>query len=184
MNIKNNQRAHLTQKKIREVLLEKLNDKRNNQISVQEICRGANIHRTTFYSYYDNIDDLMNSIEIDMEEGINKIFLQPEIGTYKTFTEKSLEMLINYVRENSKFYRVYLNDFTYIRTFDKRISEVWKQEIEPVQNKDANLNDTELLYKFEYFNSGLHGVLRMWLNTNCQESSEELIKVLMNCINF
>ena len=135
MNTQNNQRAQHTQKKIREVLLKKLSSKRIDQISVQEICREANIHRTTFYTHYNDIYDLMNNIENEMEDGITKLFLQSERGTYKEFTEKSLEMLIGYVRENSNFYRVYLNDFNYIRTFDKRLNDVWKQEIEPVRKK-------------------------------------------------
>ena len=184
MNIKNNQRAQKTRNKIKEVLLEMLGSKGINQISVQEICRGANINRTTFYAHYDDIYDLMRNIEIEMEQGISKLFLEPESGTYKSLTEKTMEKLIDYVRENANFYRVYLNDFNYIKSFDKNIAAAWKQEIEPVFRKRTNASETELRYQFEYFNSGLHGVIRKWLNTNCQESSAELTSVLKNCVRL
>lgn len=154
------------------------------RISVQEICRNANIHRTTFYAHYDDIFDLMSSIEIDMEEGVTRLFLEPESGTYRPLSDQSLERLIEYVRENANFYRVYLNDFDRIRVFDRRIADVWKLEIEPVLRKGRNASESELGYQFAYFNSGLHGVIRKWLNTNCQESPAELIKAIKGFVRL
>jgi AcrR family transcriptional regulator len=184
MNTKNNQRALETRHKIREVLLEKMAGKSIHQISVQEICKDAKIHRTTFYAHYDDIYDLLNKIELEMEDGISKLFLQSESGIYKPLSEKNLEMLLAYVKQNADFYRVYLNDFNYIKTFDRRIATAWKEEIEPVLKKGSLLSETELRYQFEYFNSGLHGVIRKWLNTNCQESTEELIKAIKRCVHI
>ena len=112
------------------------------------------------------------------------MFLNPERGTYKEFTEKSLEKLIAYVGENANFYRVYLNNFNHIQSFDSNIAASWKQEIEPVRKKRANTTETELRYQFEYFNAGFQGVIRKWLNTNCQEFTEELTQILMNCFNL
>jgi hypothetical protein len=45
----------------------------------------------------------MRNIELEMEQSIRKLFLDPERGTYKEFTEKSLEKLITYVGENANF---------------------------------------------------------------------------------
>ncbi len=184
MNRKDNQRTQQTRSKIREALLDIMQKKSIHQISVQEICRGANIHRTTFYAHYDDIYDLMNSIEIEMEEGVSKLFMEPESGVYRPLSDQSLQRLIEYVRENANFYRVYLNDFDRIRVFDQRIADAWKQEIEPVIRKGTNATESELSYQFAYFNSGLHGVIRKWLNTNCQESPAELIKAIKSSVHL
>lgn len=155
-----------------------------HQISIQDICKEANIHRTTFYAHFDGIYDLMNTIETEMEEGISKLFLQADSGIYRPLSEESLENLLDYVKQNASFYRVYLNDFNYIKTFDRRIATAWKEEIEPVLKKGSNMTETELRYQFEYFNSGLHGVIRKWLNTNCQESTGELIKAITRSVSL
>jgi AcrR family transcriptional regulator len=180
----NNQRTQATQKKIQDALLEKLDTKSIHQISVQEVCRSAHVHRTTFYAHYDDLYDLMSSLEVEMENGISELFLQPDSGLYRSLSAASLEKLIDYVRENASFYRVYLNDFGRVKTFDEHVRAAWKEEIEPVLRKGTNVSEVELRYQFEYFNSGLHGVIRKWLNTNCQESTAELIKVLMHCVRI
>jgi len=184
MNTRDNQRAKNTQRKIREVFIGLIAGKSIQQISVQEICRGANIHRATFYAHYDDLNDLMQNIEMEMEQGISNLFYEPGSGVYKSLTEKNLEKLINYVYENAVFYRVYLNDFNNIKSFDKTIAASWKQEIEPVLKKQADKTEAELHYQFEYFNSGLHGVIRKWLNTDCQESPAEVTGILMKCIHL
>ncbi|MDF2985978.1 MAG: hypothetical protein K0R50_1488 [Eubacterium sp.] len=182
MNIKNNQRSQHTQNKIKQILIEFLKSKNIHQISVQDICRKADINRTTFYAHYDDIYDLMFKIEQEKEKGIISLFLEPESGMYNIINEKSLEKLINFIYENSDFYRVYLNDFESSKAIDKSIAASWKKYIEPALRKVNDKSEIELRYQFEYFKSGLNGVIKNWLNTNCQESPSKLARLIKSCI--
>ncbi len=184
MNTKNNHRARNTQKKIKKILLEKLGSKPLHEITVQEICREARINRTTYYVHYDNIYDLMQNIEMEMQQGINKLFMDADRGIYKPLTEKSMEQLINYIYENALFYRILLNDLNRLNIIDNELAAAWKKQIEPALRKKADTSETELRYRFEYFNSGFRGIIRTWLNTNCQESPKELTQIIKNVIQI
>ncbi len=47
-----NQRVMLTKRLIKESLLKILKSKKIHQVSVKELCIGAEINRSTFYEYY------------------------------------------------------------------------------------------------------------------------------------
>ena len=52
-----------TKKKLTNTLLTLMNNKPLKEITVLELCKEANINRTTFYKYYEDIDDLVFKIE-------------------------------------------------------------------------------------------------------------------------
>jgi len=182
MNSKNNRRAQNTQQKIKAILLEKLSDKHLHQVTVQEICHAAKINRTTFYMHFDNLADVMQTIEAEMQEGIKQLFLDPESGMYKPLTDQSLERLIAYLHENANFYRVLLNDLNSLELLDRELAASWEREIEPVFRKKGEWTEIELRYRFEYFNSGFRGIIRRWLNERCPESPAELARVIKNVV--
>lgn len=182
MNTYDNMRARKTRKKIKEALLLKISSQPIRQITVQEICREVKINRTTFYSHYDNINDLMKDIEVEMQQGINQLFLDPDLGVYKPFTEKSLEQLITYIHDHVIFYRILLNDLNSLNLIDQDLAAAWNTELEPVQRKKPNTTEAELQYRFEYFNSGFRGIIRRWLNSNCPESPERLTQIIKDVV--
>ena len=62
MNTKNNKRKRESQRKIETAFIELLQEKELNQISVIAICKKANLNRSTFYSSYLDIYDLVSKI--------------------------------------------------------------------------------------------------------------------------
>lgn len=89
------------QKKLRDTLKKMLKHRPIREISVQELCKKACVGRTTFYSYYQNLDELLEEIEdifvYDMFK-LNNEMLFPE---YKSpadfiFFSKSYE----YIKDN------------------------------------------------------------------------------------
>lgn len=182
MNTKNNQRAQGTQKKIKDVFIEFLGSKGMHQISVQEICRGANINRTTFYAHFEDVYALLRSIEKEKEQAIYALFMDSETKALKRFTESNLEGLLAFMLDNAHFYRVYLNDGNSSEAIDRGIAASWQQYIEPVVSQAPHQSDTELWYLFEYFKCGLTGIIKKWLNTGCQESPAELAAIIKKCV--
>ena len=182
MNKKNNLQALNTQNKIKTILLEKLANKHLSQITVQEICREAKINRTTFYTHFDNLSDLMHTIEVEMQQGISQLFLDEESGAYKLLTENSLEKLISYIHKNAAFYRILLNDFNGLELLDRDLSAAWEKEIEPAFRKWGDQSEAEIRYRYEYFNSGFRGIVRRWLNEGCQELPRELTAVIKTVV--
>ena len=66
-----------TKKKLTNTLLLLIQEKRLKDITVLELCKKANINRTTFYKYYKDVEDLVNKTEesllVELETNISDI---------------------------------------------------------------------------------------------------------------
>ena len=67
MNTKNNKRKRESMQKIEQVLIEFLQTKKLNQISVPDICKKAKLNRSTFYANYVDIYELADTIREKLE---------------------------------------------------------------------------------------------------------------------
>lgn len=67
MNTKNNKRKRESKQKIEQVLMKFLQTKELNQISVSDICKKANLNRSTFYANYADIYELADTIKEKLE---------------------------------------------------------------------------------------------------------------------
>ena len=63
MNTKNNQRRKNSITKIENAFMRLLQEKEVHTISITDICKLANVNRTTFYANYLDIYDLVEKIE-------------------------------------------------------------------------------------------------------------------------
>ena len=72
MNIKDNKRKKESQEKIEKIFVELIQTKEINEISVTDICKKANLNRTTFYSNYIDIYDLSDKIKEKILSETNK----------------------------------------------------------------------------------------------------------------
>ena len=61
-----------TKKKLTNTLLLIIKEKSIQDITVLELCKRADINRTTFYKYYKDVDDLVNSIEASLISELKK----------------------------------------------------------------------------------------------------------------
>ena len=76
MNTKGNQRAVETENRIKYVFLNLLKEKDISRISVSEICKRAEIHRTTFYVHYKDVTDLMEHLVTEMYRQVVGLFVE------------------------------------------------------------------------------------------------------------
>ena len=94
-------------------------------ISVKELCKNSNVARSTFYSYYNNINDLQEEIENDLIYNLLKLnndFVQNSI-----VSEQDLEFLGNtrdYILDNKITFYTFLITNPNIRFIKK-----WKKSI-------------------------------------------------------
>ena len=68
--MKVDRRVWHTRRLLQDSLLEILNDKRLEDVSVKEICDRAGVNRSTFYSYFNGTRELLASLKKDMIDEI------------------------------------------------------------------------------------------------------------------
>ena len=64
MNIKNNSRYKANSEKIETAFLTLILNHKYEDITISDICKQADVNRSTFYCHYDDINDLIIKIEV------------------------------------------------------------------------------------------------------------------------
>ena len=65
-----NQRTRLTKRLLREGLLELLRDKPVEHITVKELCEMAELNRSTFYAYYNDVPALYQEMGGELAQAL------------------------------------------------------------------------------------------------------------------
>lgn len=98
-------RTEYTINAIKDSLLANLDKKNYNKISITDICRGADIHRSTFYQHYSEKDEVLEAI---LEEIFSQIRGAP--GTPGCSAEnESREPLCIFVRKRHRYRNLLLD---------------------------------------------------------------------------
>jgi len=159
-----------TKKKLTNNFLLLLKDKPIKDITVLELCKKANINRTTFYKYYKDIDDLVFKIEesliSDLEKNINTI--------KRNYLLSFSTIIIKTIKDHKEIYTRLLStngDHTFLRrilylVYNPSITE-WQKLL-----KKASANDLEKIYKFIV--DGTVGIVEEWIKIDCQEEPDSL----------
>lgn len=137
-----------------------------NQISVTEICKKANINRSTFYANYLDVYDLADKITEQIENDV--ALLYQDEREKKNNTNDYLK-LFYHIKENQIFYKTYFklnrDKHFIIKEYDTNLSKIM-------------YNDQYIDYHIEFFMAGLNAMIKKWLYHGCEESPEEMDHIL------
>ena len=97
MNVKNNKRHQETMDNINKSFASLLQDKRLSDITVSDICKVADINRSTFYEKYDDVSALADAYAKEIEKQIAE---QPHI-------KGEFAWLFEYAKANSDMFNLY-----------------------------------------------------------------------------
>ncbi len=154
-----------TKKKLTNSLLVLINEKKIKDITVLELCKNANINRTTFYKYYKDIDDIVLKIEESLLMDLAKYIDDIKRNYLISFTGRIIET----ISEHKETYTRLLGengDHTFLRRI---LSLVYNQSVIEWEKllKKASKSDLENIYNFIV--DGTIGIVESWIKNNCQE---------------
>lgn len=171
MNIKNNARYKMSNEKIETAFLTLILNQKYENITISEVCACAGINRSTFYCHYDDINDLIIKIEGKFAKSMANIFKYGERQTHDAFIE-----MFNFVKKNKYFYKAFLN-IPYATLAETNIKVDVLKNISESTNIDTS-NTIGIFYRASFFGAGIKEMCRLWLERNCQESPEQMAKLL------
>ena len=157
-------------------LLLLLDEKELHQISVKEVCQRANVARSTFYTYYDVIDDCLQAIENRFLHEIIAMTTALENrenldGIDLSFFEETL----GYLKDNQRLLYLFM-----IKRYNSRFVNRWKDAIKYhlYQQIPSRISDKNQELTLEIIASGTIGAYQYWLK-NPYELDSGYVKQLL-----
>ena len=172
-----------------EALLELLYRKDYEYITIKEICKKAEVNRSTFYLHYENMDDLLlECLTLKYDE----FFSSFDLSGQKEITSASIEDLnyikpeylrpfLEFVKKNSILFRLSISRPKLMK-IDIAINEIVKNCIYPVLDR-LNVNENSRKYIISYYLNGLAGIVNVWIKNDCKDDMEMIIQFIMNLVS-
>ena len=84
-----------------------LEEKSLEKITVTQVCSKADVNRSTFYAYYQDVGELLSELEDGVLEKIPGAQKVPVARTDSEFVD-TLERFFDYVKENRRLFTILL----------------------------------------------------------------------------
>lgn len=175
MNTKNNQRYQETDERIVAELMRLLEEKDIEKVSVAEICRRCEINRASFYLHYTDIYDLMDKIDERLATFYGQIF---GAADEQESLADSFIKLFGFIRDNKAFYRSYLSHADTFRIMEVTLPVEASENMMGAIRARGFDDPVEGVYHQIFFRDGLLAIVRHWIERDCSESPEYLVRVL------
>ena len=152
------------------------------KITVSAICAKASINRSTFYRYYENPQQLYESIEDWFFNEIREYAIEAtEMRTESESFRVQLEGVLRFYKEHQQVVLAMKSknnntDFEYellMSTF------AFMSDVNPALNK--GLSQTENLFMYRYMAFGSAAVVSSWLDNNMREPIEDVAEFIQIC---
>ncbi|WP_462411612.1 TetR/AcrR family transcriptional regulator [Neobacillus sp. Marseille-QA0830] len=164
-----------TQEAIKKALLELMNEKNFDDITIQDISDRANVNRSTVYLHYLDKYDLLDKM---MEEHINELKETSEWACQEEWVDAT-EVFFEYFEKHFLFFSTMLASKgaapSFRSKFIEYIMEGFKDELTYTNGKNDGLSD-EVIVRFAA--NAYVGVLESWLKEGMPSPPKVMAKEL------
>ncbi|MFI3175840.1 MAG: TetR/AcrR family transcriptional regulator [Bacillota bacterium] len=147
-----------------------------HKMTVKDICKEANINRSTFYEYFIDIYDVLDTIE-------NSIFppseLLPQFNAHKKCTVFDIEQHLLLLREQKKSLKILFSEREN-NTFRTKFINYIKPIVLEIFKDEAMTSKTQ--YTIEYTLWGILGAFEYYSLHDEGEREEEFLKSVIHMV--
>lgn len=180
-----------TAKKMDKALISLLEEKPFEYITVSEICKRAQVNRSTFYLHYENTADLLSEtvryllddfsayFDVDREK-ITDGFRECPLDELIFISDNYLTPYLSYIRENRYVFKTVMShpeSFGFNSIFQRLYENIFNPILERF---DYQVSDRKYVMKF-YLN-GITAIVTEWLSDECEKSIQEVSRIIHQCI--
>lgn len=167
-------------------LLYLLEKKDFDKITVKEICEKAGVNRSTFYLHYESTEDLLLETVEDLNREFKDCFeMKPLIVDKKSsmlLTEGYLVPYLNFVKNNKRVLKT-IHSKPQLFNAQKVYMKMCTQFFYPAINA-FNVGEKEKPYIFEFFTKGVVAIIKKWIEKECEDSVDFIIKLIVDCVGY
>lgn len=185
---KNESKYFYTASLMNQALLALLEKKDIDFISVTEITQKAGVNRSTFYLHYDNIYELLEETLENLNKDFLSSFSEQALFDIKStdnaflITEEYLIPYLNFCKKNKRILKLvrqkpqlFQSENVYRKMYDTIFYPAISQFVK---------DETTRIYNLEFFTQGIAGIVRKWVELDCNTEITELIKIIKDCVGY
>ena len=180
-----------TAKKMDKALISLLEEKSFEYITVSEICKRAEVNRSTFYLHYENtvdlldetakylLNDFMSYFSVDAKSVIEK-FSESSLDELNFISDEYLHPYLSYIKDNKRVFSTVL-----LHSVSFGFSEIFQRLYENIFNpilERYNYPTADRRYAMMFYLNGITAVVTEWLKDGCEKTIEEISKIIYGCI--
>lgn len=169
MNVKNNKRRKASQEKIQRAFMNRLQGTDIHRITVADICKDAQINRSTFYANYLDVYDLADKLHNELSKELE--IVMSDVDRENPYNADNFLRMLYHIKENQLFYKTYFklgyDNQPVIYQYDEALARKYKI-------------DKNVVYHIEFFKSGFNAVIKKWLFDGCAEPPEEISQIFVD----
>lgn len=162
-------RASQTEEIICDTLLDLMQEKSLFTIKVTELVKQANISRSSFYSYFSSIEDVIQKIEDDFIDGLRDES-DVDLKRLENWGTADLMPTLNYIKKNAYMFRTLIGD-NGDPYFQYRIAN------RSTRLLDGMVTDVKKQMLIEYLNGGRWQMYKWWVENEDEITVEEVAEL-------
>ncbi len=172
----NDRRVKKTNKALRETLIALLEKKPLNEITVKELAEAADINRSTFYFYYEDIYDMVDQLQNEIYDVFVETVVKPKnsMTSLEEYFEY-IERFFNFCKDNTAQCEFVLNNDINNKLID-RIKAVVRENV-PDSVKAYPL-PSPLYYLTTFAISAITGVVVQWLADGMPTDPTDMVRFI------
>lgn len=186
MEKKQDRRVRKSKDSLKNSLIELMQSKSVNNITVKELVIKADLNRSTFYNYYCDIPDMLKKLE---EELYTEFLYTIERHIYKCDknidisegTHEFIEDMCNVIKDNYDFCKCIFSkngDLNFLFELEEIIENHLRDQLKEKFDRKVDY----LSYVYSFFKSGYIGILKTWMKGGCKESTKEIADLTYNLL--
>lgn len=177
-----NSHSNKTYYAITSALISSLERKSFDDVKVSDICKIVGIHRTTFYSYFSDKYDLLNSCINDMIIDFNNNIFQEKYNSEKEFYSTILIELLNYIYINKLFFKTLL--FRNSQSFFDSLKISLNSSIFEMISRNKIYPTIPVDIVSQFYSGAIMSIISWWIKSDCKISKEKLCEYLLELVKI
>lgn len=180
-----------TARKMNEALIELLEIKDFEYITVSELCARAGVNRSTFYLHYENTrellyetsryltDNFLSYFDLDPTLAVNRL-TQCDLSELNFISAEYLHPYLSYIKENQRVFATALAhpdslgfEYIYNQMFEYIFNPILERFHYPADDRK---------YVMAFYLNGINAIVSQWLKDGCDKSFDFISNVIIECI--
>ncbi|ADU32022.1 TetR/AcrR family transcriptional regulator [Evansella cellulosilytica] len=180
MSSKIDRRKKYTRMVLKESLMNILKEKPISNITIKEICEGADINRSTFYSHFSSQYDLLKQIEDEIMNDVNDTLSHYNYNKDDEALQMTVKVL-EYVKENSDVCEVLFSEHGDVH-FQRRVMMLAHEHTMKSILARSDIEHEVSQYASLFTISGSIHVVQRWLKNGMDTPPKELAEIIITLI--